>query len=442
MAVLYLLLSVILIIVLTTKLKVHPFLALFVVALLYGFLSGMPLESIVESINSGFGDTLGKIGLIIIFGVIIGAFLENSGGAYKIAESILRIVGKKRVPTAMGIIGYFISIPVFADSGFILLSPLNKSLAKKAGITLAGSTVALAIGLMATHTMVPPTPGPIAAAGILNADLGLVMLIGIPVSALSLVAGIIFARKYASKTYINPDPKISEEEIRERMKSAPGTFKSSLPVIVPILLIVIRSIINSQIENPGEFMKFMQFLGTPVVALLIGVLLSLTLPKKLEKSMLSTTGWVGKSLTDAATILLITGAGGIFGKVLQNSGIADLLGETLAGVQMGIWLPFLLSAAIKTAQGSSTVALITTASIMMPMMNSLGFDTELEKAITVIAIGAGSAVFSHANDSYFWVVTQMSGMDVKTGYRLHGLGSAILGIVAAMILFVCHLVFV
>lgn len=402
----------------------------------------MPLESIVESINSGFGDTLGKIGLIIIFGVIIGAFLENSGGAYKIAESILRIVGKKRVPTAMGIIGYFISIPVFADSGFILLSPLNKSLAKKAGITLAGSTVALAIGLMATHTMVPPTPGPIAAAGILNADLGLVMLIGIPVSALSLVAGIIFARKYASKTYINPDPKISEEEIRERMKSAPGTFKSSLPVIVPILLIVIRSIINSQIENPGEFMKFMQFLGTPVVALLIGVLLSLTLPKKLEKSMLSTTGWVGKSLTDAATILLITGAGGIFGKVLQNSGIADLLGETLAGVQMGIWLPFLLSAAIKTAQGSSTVALITTASIMMPMMNSLGFDTELEKAITVIAIGAGSAVFSHANDSYFWVVTQMSGMDVKTGYRLHGLGSAILGIVAAMILFVCHLVFV
>ncbi len=442
MAVLYLLLSVILIIVLTTKLKVHPFLALFVVALLYGFLSGMPLERIVESINSGFGDTLGKIGLIIIFGVIIGAFLENSGGAYRIAEAILKIVGRKRVPTAMGIIGYFISIPVFADSGFILLSPLNKSLAKKAGITLAGSTVALAIGLMATHTMVPPTPGPIAAAGILEADLGLVMMIGLPVSALSLVAGIIFARKYASRTYINPDPKISEEEISERMKSAPGTLKSSLPIIIPILLIVVRSFINSQVENPGQFLSFMQFLGEPVVALLIGVILSLTLPKKLEKSMLSTTGWVGKALTDAATILLITGAGGIFGKVLQNSGIADLLGETLAGVQMGIWLPFLLAAAIKTAQGSSTVALITTASIMMPMMNSLGFDTELEKAITVIAIGAGSAVFSHANDSYFWVVTQMSGMDVKTGYKLHGLGSTILGIVAAFLLFIIHLALV
>ena len=440
MAVLYLVISVILIILLTTKLKVHPFLALFVVALMYGFLSGMPLELIVESINTGFGDTLGKIGLIIVFGVIIGAFLENSGGAYKIAESILMIIGRKRVPTAMGIIGYFISIPVFADSGFILLSPLNKSLAKKAGITLAGSTIALSLGLMASHTMVPPTPGPIAAAGILNADLGLVMLIGLPVSALSLVAGIIFARKYAARTFIDPDPKISEAEIKERMKSAPGTIKSSLPVIIPIQLIVTRSFINSQVNDPGEFLSFLQFLGEPVVALLIGVIISLTLPKKLEKMMLSTKGWVGKALTDAATILLITGAGGIFGKILQNSGIADLLGETLAGVQMGIWLPFLLSAAIKTAQGSSTVALITTASIMMPMMNSLGFDTELEKAICVIAIGAGSAVFSHANDSFFWVVTQMSGMDVKTGYRLLSLGSAILGLMAALLLWWFHIV--
>ena len=439
MAVLYLILSVVLIILLTTKLKVHPFLALFAVAISYGFASGMPLEKIVESINAGFGDTIGKIGLIIVFGVIIGAFLENSGGAYRIAESILKIVGRKRVPTAMGIIGYFISIPVFADSGFILLSPLNKSLAKKAGITLAGATIALALGLMASHTMVPPTPGPIAAAGILNADLGLVMLLGIPVSLCSLTAGIIFARKYASRTFIDPNPKISEQEINERMRSAPGTLKSSLPVLIPIQLIVIRSFVNSQIEEPGEFLKFLQFLGEPVIALLIGVLISLLLPKKLKKSMLSTSGWVGKALIDAATIILITGAGGIFGKVLQNSGIANVMGESLAGIHIGIWLPFILSAAIKTAQGSSTVALITTASIMMPMMNSLGFETEIEKAICVIAIGAGSAVFSHANDSFFWVVTQMSGMDVKSGYRLLSLGSVVLGLTAAVVLFIIHL---
>lgn len=441
MAILYLVLSVILIILLTARLRVHPFLALFAVALLYGFLSGMSYEMIIESINTGFGDTLGKIGLIIIFGVVIGAFLENTGGAYNIARSILKVVGKKRVPTAMGIIGYFISIPVFADSGFILLSPLNKSLAKKAGITLAGSTVALALGLMATHTMVPPTPGPIAAAGILGADLGLVMLVGVPISALSLIAGIIFAQKYAAKKFIDPDPKVTEEEINKRMVTAPGTLKSSLPVVVPILLIVIRSLISARVEVDNDILRFVLFLGEPVIALLIGVLLSLTLPKKLEMEMLSTTGWVGKAITDAATIIMITGAGGIFGKILQNSGIADMLGETLADIQIGIWLPFLLAAAIKTAQGSSTVALITTASIIMPMMTGLGFTTGFEKALLVVAIGAGSAVFSHANDSYFWVVTQMSGMDVKTGYKLHSLGSAVLGVTAAILLFITHLIF-
>jgi len=440
MAVLYLLLSVVLIIVLTTRLKIHPFLALFAVALLYGFLAGMPLQEIIASINTGFGDTLGKIGLIIIFGVIIGAFLENSGGAYKIAQAILRIVGKKRVPTAMGIIGYFISIPVFADSGFILLSPLNKSLAKKAGMTLAGSTVALAIGLMASHTMVPPTPGPIAAAGILGADLGLVMMIGVPVSAMSLIAGIVFARKYANRKFIDPDPKVTDAEMNIRMQSAPSTFHSSLPVVIPILLIVTKSLITSQVSEPGSILSFILFLGEPVIALLIGVALAFTLPKKLEKEMLSTTGWVGKALTDSATILLITGAGGIFGKILQNSGIADLLGDTLAGINIGIFLPFILAAAIKTAQGSSTVALITTASIIMPMMGPLGFESQLDKAMLVIAIGAGSAVFSHANDSYFWVVTQMSNMDVKTGYRLHSLGSAILGFTAIILLFFLNLI--
>jgi GntP family gluconate:H+ symporter len=441
MAVLYLLLSVLLIILLTAKLKVHPFLALFSVALLYGFLSGMSLESILQSINTGFGETLGKIGLIIIFGVTIGAFLEHSGGAYKIAQAILGVVGKHRVPMAMGVIGYFISIPVFCDSGFILLSPLNRSLAKKAGITLAGSAVALSIGLMASHTMVPPTPGPIAAAGLLGADLGTVMLLGVPISAFSLTMGIVFAKKYASKIYIDPAPELAESEINNRMTTAPSAARSSLPVVVPIVLIVVKSLINSQVQNPSGILQLLAFLGEPVIALAIGALLSFTLPKKLKKDMLSTSGWVGKAMVNGASIIMITGAGGIFGKILQNSGIAEMLGESLADIQIGIWLPFLLAAAIKTAQGSSTVALITTASIILPMMTSLGFTSELEKAMTVIAIGAGSAVFSHANDSYFWVVTQMSGMDVKTGYRLQSVGTAVLGLTAAMVLFFLHLLF-
>ncbi|GAB3533627.1 GntP family permease [Pontibacter brevis] len=402
----------------------------------------MPLETIVQSINAGFGETLGKIGLIIIFGVIIGAFLENSGGAYALAEKVLRIVGQKRVTAAMGIIGYFVSIPVFADSGFLLVSPLNRSLSKKAGISLAGPAIALGLGLTATHTMVPPTPGPIAAAGILGADLGFVMLLGLPISALALAVGLLYATKYAAKTYIEPNPQTTEEEINLLLKDAPGPFKSSIPVLVPILLIVAKS--SAQYLNPllsPDAYHVILFLGEPVVALCIGAFLSLILPKKLKPEMLSAQGWIGNALRDAASVILITGAGGIFGKILQNSGIAATLGEALAGVHLNIWLPFLLAAAIKTAQGSSTVALITTASIVLPMMTSLGFETELEKAMVVIAIGAGSAVVSHANDSFFWVVTQMSGMKVRTGYRLYTVGTLVLGGSAAFFLFLSYLLF-
>lgn len=440
MVVIYLILSVVLIIVLTNNLKVHPFLALFIVALAFGIFSGMSFDLIISSINEGFGGTLGKIGLIIIFGVIIGSFLENTGGAYAIAEKVLKMVGKKRVPTAMGILGYFVSIPVFADSGFILLSPLNKSLSKKAGISITGSAVALAMGLMASHTMVPPTPGPIAAAGIIGADLGLVILIGIPVSIIALIVGIIYSTQYVAKTYIDPNPAITDVEVNQKLKEAPSAFKSSLPVIVPIVLIIVSSIIKSQGENfTFPLKEVILFLGEPVIALLLGVFLAFTLPKKLKKEILSTDGWVGKALRDCATILLITGAGGIFGKILQNSGIAELLGEILGDKNLSIWLPFLLAAAIKTAQGSSTVALITAASIIAPLMQSLGFDTALEKAMVVIAIGAGSAVVSHANDSFFWVMTQMSGFSPKQGYRLYTLGSFLVGTTAGITVFILYL---
>jgi gluconate:H+ symporter, GntP family len=440
MSVLYLLLSVVFIVVLTARLKVHPFIALLLAAILYGLAAGMPLTQIIASVNEGFGGTLGKIGLIIILGVIIGAFLENTGGAYALAEKVLKLIGKKRVPATMGIIGYFVSIPVFADSGFILLSPLSKSLSKKAGISLAGSAIALSLGLTATHTLVPPTPGPIAAAGILNADLGLVMLIALPVSAVALLATLLFATRYAAKTYIDPNPEITASEIESKLKTAPGAMKSTLPILVPIILIILRSVsLTYQDRIPAGVFNIINFLGEPLIALLMGMFLALLLPKKLDKEMFSTTGWVGKAVKDAASIILITGAGGIFGQMLQDSDIAGLLGNTLANVHMSIWLPFLLAAAIKSAQGSSTVAIITAASIMMPMMESLGFSGELQKAMVVLSIGAGSSVVSHANDSFFWVVTQLSGMDVKTGYRLQSLGTLVLGTTAAITLYVIYL---
>ena len=435
MLVLWLVLSVVGIVLLTTKLKVHPFIALLLVALAYGFAAGMPTELIVASVNEGFGKTLGGIGLLIVLGVIIGAFMESSGAAYTIADWVLGKVGRNRVPQSMGLMGYFVSIPVYADSGFLLLQPLNKSLSKKAKISLSGSAIALALGLTASHTMVPPTPGPIAAAGILEADLGLVLAVGVPVSLFALFFAILFALKYVSRTYIDPNPQISEKQLAQMHQSAPTLGVSALPILVPISLILLRSL-SQALEWQGMIAEVTNFLGTPFVALLIGVFLALLLPKKFNCEMLSGDGLIGKAVMNASSILLITGAGGIFGKVLQNSGIADLLGEVLAGVNLGIFLPFLLAAAIKSAQGSSTVALITTASIIAPLSHTLGFVDDLQKAMLVIAIGAGSAVVSHVNDSFFWVVTQMSGMDVKQGYRMHSLGTLVLGSSAICGLFI------
>ncbi|MEJ2585823.1 MAG: GntP family permease, partial [Robiginitalea sp.] len=382
MEILLLLLSVGCIIWLTTRLKVHPFLALLLVSMGYGALAGMPLEALIEAISEGFGGTLGKIGLIIVLGIIIGAFLEHTGGARVIAEKVLTWIGSKRVPLAMGVLGYIVSIPVFADSGFMLLDPLGKSLSRKSRISLAGTAIALGLGLMVSHTLVPPTPGPIAAAGILEADLGLVILFGLPVSLLALAVSVVFASRYAARTYIDPG-EVSENTSGEEgpiVAFRPGFLVSSLPILVPILLIVLKSAMGAGEGIPPVLAKWVNFLGEPVIALMIGMLLCLLLPAKLDKKMLSSTGWVGQAVRDAASILLITGAGGIFGTVLQRSGIAESLGSLLIAYDLGIFLPFVLAAALKTAQGSSTVALITAASILLPMMPSLGLETEIQKA--------------------------------------------------------------
>ncbi|WP_366144234.1 hypothetical protein [Candidatus Accumulibacter sp. ACC012] len=208
-----------------------------------------------------------------------------------------------------------------------------------------------------------------------------------------------------------------------------------LPIFLPIILIVTRSIgelPSKPFGEAGAFTEVMGFLGQPVVALLIGVGLAMTLPKRFDKEMLSMTGWVGEAIVGAATIIIITGAGGAFGKVLQNSGIANVIGGALSDANLGIWLPFLIAAGIKTAQGSSTVAIITTAGLLAPLLATLGLDSDTHRALVVIAIGAGAMVVSHANDSYFWVVTQFSGMDVKTGYKLQTLGTLVQGSVAAL----------
>lgn len=443
MLIVLLILAVAFIVVSTTKFKLHPFLALIFAAIGFGLLSGMPFAEIVSSVNSGFGDIVGHIGLVIVIGCIIGTFLEESGGAYVMAQGIVRLAGKKRVPLAMLIVGCFISIPVYADSGFVILSPLNKAITKKSGISLACTAIALSLGLTITHCLVPPTPGPVAATAILGADLGLVILIGLIVSVFVAAESYFFVTRYASRTYIDPDPdgEITVEE--DDAKDKPSALRSFLPVVVPLVLIVFKSISDFPGAPFGEGVaaSVLRFIGEPVIALIIGMILSFFLPKKFDRELLSTTGWVGKSLTSAAVIIMITAAGGSFGMILRNSGIADILGESLAGANVGIWLPFIIAAALKSAQGSSTVAIVTTASLIAPMMEALGFVTPVGRALAVMSLCSGAMVMSHVNDSFFWVVTQLSGMNVKTGCKLHGLGTLLGGLTAMLVVWIGYMIF-
>lgn len=442
MQVIVLVLTIAFIVVSTASFKLHPFLALVFAALGYGLFTGMPLDQIIQSVNNGFGNTIGSIGIVIVAGCIIGQFLEESGGAYVMARSVLGITGQKRVPLAMLLMGYFISIPVFADSGFVVLTPLNRAMSKKAGITLASTAIALSLGLTITHCLVPPTPGPIAAASIMEANLGFVILTGVAASVMSAIAAYLFVTRYARRIIIDPSPNDTEEEIERKVAGAPSAFKSFVPVVVPLVLIVLKSVsdLPSLPLGDGSFHKIVSFVGAPVVALLIGMLLSFTLPKKLESQMLGASGWVGKALVSASSIILITAAGGSFGTILRDSGIANVLGDALAHANLGIWLPFIIAASLKTAQGSSTVAIITTASLLAPLMASLGLDSELGKALAVTALCSGAMVVSHANDSMFWVVTQMSGMNVKTGYKLHTLGTLASGLAAMFLTWIVYLI--
>ncbi len=433
--------SIALIVLMTTYLRLHPFAALLVAAFFFGVLEGMPLGEILTAVNEGFGQTVGSIGIVIIAGTIIGTFLHHSGGAMRLASGFVRIAGRQRVPVAMGAVGYVVSMPVFCDSGFVLLSPINRALAAKAGVSLASCAVALSLGLYATHTMVPPTPGPVAAAGIIGADLGIVIGVGVLISIVSLSAGLVFAYRYASRIEL-PNPGVEGEHDGTLDETAPTAMKSMFPIALPIVLIVGSTVaeLPARPFGDGTLAAALSFLGQPAIALSLGVVAALTLPQKLTTRMLSSSGWFGEAIKSAAVIIVITGAGGAFGRVLQTSGIGANLGADFFNQSAGIMVPFLIAAAIKTAQGSSTVAMITTAGIVSPLLGTLGLDTELAKALAVVALGAGSMVVSHANDSYFWVVTQFSGMNVDQGYRLQTLGTLVQGGAAAVAIWLFGLV--
>lgn len=438
-----LLISVVFIILGTTKFKLHPFIVLLLASYLAGALAGLPIEKIAGTIATGFGNIMAYIGIVIILGTIIGTILEKSNAAIKLAELVLKLVGKRFPGLAMSIIGYLVSIPVFCDSAFVILSSLRKSLVIKTGKSSVALSIALATGLYAAHTFIPPTPGPIAAAGNLGLEdqLGLVILFGLVVAAFAMLIGYVWASYIGPKHTSQEEQNAKPEQNLENINLPSGT-RSLLPILVPIILIAFRSVATYPTHPLGEGFIFstLNFIGQPINALLTGFLLSFLLFPAFNKETL--TGWIGDGITAAAPILLITGAGGAFGTILKETHIGDTLGELLAGYQLGIFLPFIIAAAFKTAQGSSTVALVAASALIAPLLSTIGLDSLNGKVLAVMATGAGAMTISHANDSFFWVVTQFSGIDVKTGYKTQTIATLIQGVGSMLIVYILSLFFI
>jgi gluconate:H+ symporter, GntP family len=431
--------AIVFIVMMISRCKVHAFLALLMAAYLVGLAAGMDPVQVSQAVARGFGGTAEKIGIVIIAGTIIGVMLERSGATLIMADTVLKVVGEKRPALAMSIIGYIVAIPVFCDSGYIILASLKKSLAKQTGTSMATMAVALSTGLYATHILVPPTPGPIAAANALKADLGMVIAVGLVVAISAALAGYFWAVVYASRFSIPSDTTVSYEELGANYKQLPGIVASFSPIVIPILLIACKSVANfpSAPFGKGQLKLALDFVGEPMVALLVGVALCLVLVPKINEEVL--TGWVGQGIKDSGTIIMITAAGGSLGAILAATKIGNYLGQSLAQYNLGIFLPFIIAAALKTAQGSSTVSLITTSTIIYPLLGVLGLASPMGAVLTTMAIGAGSMVVSHANDSYFWVVSQLSGMTVDVAYKVQTMATLVMGIAAMSTVWVLHL---
>lgn len=428
--------AIVFIVLASSKWKWHPFLAILTATIGVGLAVQMPLNTIIQSINNGFGSLMGYIGLIVVMGSIIGVILEKSGAAMKIAQLILQLVGKKRPALAMSFIGATVSIPVFCDSGFIILAGLNNALAKTAKVKKASLALALASGLYTTHTLIPPTPGPITAAGNIGASdyIGTIMIIGFIVSIPTLLVAWLFA-KTKGQTLETED--LTAEDWKAL--NLPSAWKALLPILLPIVLIAVGTVAKFW-KWESALAEILLFLGHPLVALFIGMFSAFLLFPAKGKTYWN--DWIGEGIKLAGPILIITGAGGAFGGLLKATPMADLIQDWITGNAFSgftfLIIAFLIAALLKTSQGSSTNALVITSSILAPLVPTLGFETAYELALVVMALGGGAMTVSHANDSYFWVVTQFSGIQLQDAYRSYTLMTGLQGLTVLFITLVLY----
>jgi len=446
--------AVALMIVAISKFKVHPFLSIMAISVLLALVAGIPLvktgdtAGIADVIGAGFSGTFSSIGIVIILGALIGSILEQTGAALKLADMVVKLVGKKNPELAVELMGWVVSIPVFCDSGFVILDPIRKALVRRTGTSSVSMTVALSAGLYISHVFIPPTPGPIAAANTLGIGDSLLLVIGLGVlcSIFPLAAGLIYA-KFIGKRVKSADEKADAqtvvktyEELVAEYGKLPGGFNAMAPIIIPVLLMALGTI-GAQVGLTGFVLELLTFLGTPIIALAAGTIFAIV-QLALAKKMNAFYSITNDTLKTVGPILFVTAAGGVLGKVISSSSMVDYIKSNAGFLEnLGIFFPFLLAAILKTAQGSSTVAITTTAGIMAPLMESLGLATPALAALTVMAIGAGAMTVSHANDSYFWVVTNFGEMTPDQGYKTQTILTLVMGVASILGIFVLSLFF-
>ena len=403
------------------------------------------MTDIAGVIGSGFSGTFTSIGIVIIFGALIGSILEATGAALKLADMVVKLVGPKHPELAIEMMGWVVSIPVFCDSGFVVLNPIRKALVKRTGASSVAMTVCLAAGLYSSHVFVPPTPGPIAAANTLGVgnNLLLVVALGLLTCIPGLIGAYFYAKFIGKKVKAKDEADSGEvvqtyEELVASFGKLPSGTMSLAPIIVPIVLMAMSNV-SAILGWTGALHTACVFLGTPIISLAVGVVLGIVL--------LAQSGMSGKlydltndTLKTVGPILFVTAAGGVLGKIISSTSLVAFITEQADILQsIGIFFPFLLAAILKSAQGSSTVAITTTAGIMAPLMAPLGMDSTIMAVLCVMAIGAGAMTVSHANDSYFWVVTNFGEMTPDQGYKTQTMTTLVQGVCSILFIFVLSL---
>jgi Gnt-I system low-affinity gluconate transporter len=406
--------AILLLLVMVLFLKVQAFVALLITSMFVGLGTGMPLVGIIDSIQKGMGGTLGFVATVVGIGAIFGEILEASGGAQALSHTLIKKFGKDKASWALMLTGFIVAIPVFLDVGFIILVPIVFSLAKEAKKSVLCYGIPLLAGLAVTHTFIPPTPGPVAVAEIVGADLGWVILfgaiIGLPTAIL---AGNVFGKYIGSKIFIDP-MQFGKDDTAADIDMPPFAAVVSI-VAVPLVLIVVNTITTTMVKSgalqPGFMVDLFKFVGHPFFALILATLIAIYFLgirrgfSKDEILNLST-----KALGPAGLIILVTGAGGVFKQILVDSGIGTLLAEKIAASSMpAIVLAFLIAALVRVTQGSATVAMITAAGIMAPVMAVMDMSAPM-KALMVISMASGATLLSHVNDSGFWLVNRYFNM--------------------------------